>query len=77
MIVNHFLINHFACIDEMFLTGAEVGLEETFYQDSEGVGLIELCVIVYTPSIECPIEFPFDTGLSTIDETAGKYLKLC
>ena len=37
---------------------------------TETVGLIEVCAIVYDPLIECPIAFPFEVILSTIDDTA-------
>ena len=48
-----------------------MGLERTFYNVSEGVGVVELCVVVYEPDIICPIEFPFNVRLSTADGTAG------
>ena len=48
--------------------GARVGLERTF---SEGVGVVELCVVVYEPDINCPIEFPFNVRLSFADGAAG------
>ena len=51
--------------------GARVGLERTFYSVSEVVGVVELCVVVYEPDINCPIEFPFNISLSTADGTAG------
>ena len=51
--------------------GARVGLERTFYSVSEGVGVVELCAVVYEPNITCPIEFPFNISLSTADGTAG------
>ena len=50
---------------------ARVGLERTFYSVSEGVGVVELCAVVYEPDITCPIEFPFNVSLSTADGTAG------
>ena len=50
---------------------AVVGLEKTFYQVSEDVGVVEVCAIVYSPTIDCPINFPFDVSLSTDDNTAG------
>ena len=43
---------------------AFVGLEKTFYQVSEDVGVVEVCAIVYNPS-PCPINFAFDVSLST------------
>ena len=44
---------------------AVVGLEKTFYQVTEDVGVVEVCAIVYSPNITCPIEFPFNVHLST------------
>ena len=44
---------------------AVVGLEETLYHVTEGVGVVEVCAIVYEPIIDCPIAFPFNTSLST------------
>ena len=48
-----------------------VGLEKTIYNVSESVGVVEVCAIVYSPTIDCPIAFPFDVSLSTSDDTAG------
>ena len=53
------------------IKGAVVGLERTSYQTAEGVGVVEVCVIVYSPSQECPIAFPFIINLSTGDHNAG------
>ena len=33
--------------------------------------MVEVCAIVYSPNITCPIEFAFDVNLSTNDNTAG------
>ena len=54
-----------------FTSEAVVGLERTFYNVSEDVGVVEVCAIVYSPTIVCPIEFPFDVSLSTSDNTAS------
>ena len=51
--------------------GAVVGLEQTFFRVSEGVGVVELCANVSFPAIDCPIAFPFDVQLSTFDGSAG------
>ena len=51
---------------------AVVGLEKTFYQVSEDVGVVEVCAIVYSPAIVCPIKFPFNVTLNTTDDSAGK-----
>ena len=58
-----------------FITPTEtvyvVGLEKTFYIVPEDVGLVELCVNVSSPIIECPITFPFQVSLTTRGRTAG------
>ena len=51
--------------------GAVVGLEQTFFRVSEDVGVVELCAIVSSPVIDCPIKFPFEVQLSTCDGTAS------
>ena len=49
-----------------------VGLEQTFFNVTEDVGIVELCAIVIFPGdIICPITFSFDVNLSTDDGTAG------
>ena len=50
-----------------------MGQEMILYIVSEGVGVVELCAIVYEPDIICPIEFPFNVSLSTADGTAGMF----
>ena len=56
-----------------FLSVAVVGLERTFFEVSENVGVVELCAVVYQPvNIECPIAFPFDVCLTTREDTTGK-----
>lgn len=52
---------------------AVVGLESTLYMMTEDVGLVEVCAIMYSPNITCPIEFPFNVYLLTSDSTAGKH----
>ena len=49
-----------------------MGLERTFYQVSDGVGVVEVCAIVHSPVIDCPIEFQFNVTLSTLDGSAGE-----
>ena len=48
-----------------------MGLERTIYSVFEDVGVVEVCAIVYSPTIDCPITFPFDVSLTTSDNTAG------
>ena len=49
-----------------------MGLEKTFHQVSDDVGVVELCAIVYELDriVPCPILFPFNVSLSTLDSTA-------
>ena len=56
-------------------TVAEVCLENTVYHD---VGeLVEVCAIVRSPEINCPIQFPFDVTLSTSDGIPLHYNLRC
>ena len=48
-----------------------MGLEPTFYQVSEDVGVVEVCAVVYSPTVGCPIEFLFEIRISTSDNTSG------
>ena len=48
-----------------------MGLEKTFYNVTEDVGVVEVCAVVYSPTIDCPIAFPFDVRLLTRDGSAG------
>ena len=63
----------------MFLifTVADVSLKTTFFLASEDVGMVEVCVIINCPRLECSIAFPFDVRISTADETAGNVMILC
>ena len=54
-----------------YYTAAVVGLETTFYQVSENVGVVNVCAVVRNPPIMCPIAFPFNVNLSTADKSAG------
>ena len=37
----------------------------------EDVGAAEVCVVVYSPRLDCPIEFPFEILITTIDGIDG------
>ena len=65
---HHLLIYCLLCA---IYTVAVVGLEMTFYNVSEDVGVVEVCAIVISPNTSCPISFPFDVRLSTRDRSAG------
>ena len=43
---------------------AVVGLERTFDQVLEDVGVMEVCVIVYS-NLPCLVDFAFDVNLTT------------
>ena len=62
----------------ILVTDAVVGLEMTFYEVPEDVGVVKVCAIVYSPNgnIECPIEFPFEVFLSTTEGSAGKQMNI-
>ena len=66
---------HFVYTDTITVTlsyaVAVVGLEQTFFRVSGDVGVVELCVNVSSPVIDCPIKFPFEVQLSTCDGTAS------
>ena len=61
----------YMCACNFLLTGAVVGLEPTFLRVPESVGVVELCAVVLSPVIDCPIAFPFFVSLSTRAGTAG------
>ena len=52
---------------------AAVVLERTFYQVSEDVNVVEVCAIMKSPVIGCPIVFPIDIILRTVDNSAGNW----
>ena len=57
---------------EAYFTEAVVGLERTSYTVSETiVSMVEVCAIVYSPDLPCPIDHPFNVRFSTVDDTAG------
>ena len=55
-------------------TEAVVGLERTSYTVLESVGVVEVCTIVYSPSLPCSIDHHFNVRFSTDDDTAGNVL---
>ena len=48
-----------------------VGLERTSYTVLENVSVVEVCTVVYSPNVACPIDQPFEVRFSTNDESAG------
>ena len=56
----------------MVTAASLVGLDRTLYNVSEQMGMVEVCAIIYSPVIDCPIAFPFDVRLSSTNGSAGK-----
>ena len=54
---------------------AVVGLQQISYEIYEDVDVVEVCAVVLSPSIDCPIQFPFNVTFTTvtlsIDDKAG------
>ena len=47
-------------------------LESTSYTVSENNDVVEVCAVLYTPDISCPIKFAFDIRVSTsVDSSSG------
>ena len=51
--------------------GADLGLELTSVTVSESAGSVELCVAVFSPTIQCPIQFPFAIFLTVSNRSTG------
>ena len=56
----------------MMCLAAVVGQEKTFYRVNEEEGLVEVCVVVDSPSIDCPVQYSFNVSIWTEDIEAGK-----
>ena len=48
-----------------------IGLEREVCVVDEGVGEMEVCVVVFRPDLDCPIVFPFEMIFYTTPGTAG------
>ena len=55
-----------------YFTVAKVGLDSTSYVVLLSEGVVEICANIFTPNIECPIEFPFEIRLLSSETKAGK-----
>ena len=67
------LFPHYCFVSVLYIFSpvAVVGLEKTVQEASEEDGVVEVCVRVLSPDIECPIQFPFSVILSFKDGSAG------
>ena len=50
-----------------------MGINPIFRQVKETGGFVEICAVVFQPTITCPVEFDFTVSLSTCDGSAGVY----
>ena len=57
------------------LSGAVVGLENVSYSYSEEESQPEVCLVVTSPSVQCPICTNFTVMIETTDVTAGTLIK--
>ena len=48
-----------------------VGLEKQLFKAHEEDELVEVCVVVDSPSIECPVKYSFNVSIWTEDKEAG------
>ena len=48
-----------------------VGLETTCYEVSEDVGAVNVCAVVYSPNVSCPIDFTFSIRLSVCEDSCS------
>ena len=53
-----------------------VGLENTTYQVTEDVGVVEICAVVFSDHDICSLPVPLQVSLSTTDKTAGIVVSL-
>ena len=51
-----------------------VGLEKTYQRVLEDQKVVEVCVSVSRPSVDCPIESPFNLSVSTIPGIHNFYI---
>ena len=49
-----------------------VGLEKQLFKVNEEDELVEVCVVVDSPSIDCPVKYSFNVSIWTEDGEAGK-----
>ena len=53
-------------------TEAVVGFEMSAVTVSEDQGMLQVCVKIFSPDIDCQVVFPFDLIVTASDGTAGK-----
>ena len=50
---------------------AVVGFAQTAYTVSERNAPVRVCVNVFSPAINCPVDTPFTIGIIVVEQTAG------
>ncbi len=55
-----------------FLTGYRIGFENSSYTVNEGVGSLEVCVRMFEPPDDIPIDGNFIVAVETVADTAGE-----
>ena len=48
-----------------------VAFERVVTGVGEDQGMIRVCVRIFSPSVDCPVVFPFELIITTSDGTAG------
>ena len=38
--------------------------------------MVQVCILVHSPSIGCPVAYPFTVVFSTVDGSAGKHFSV-
>lgn len=66
-------LSHYCMVLYILSSEAEVRLEKTVYQVKEGEGEVELCAIISSPKVLCPVAIPFKVILSISDKSEGSY----
>ena len=63
------IFSHLSCLYIVAVIGIEGSSEVSIQEDH---GEVQFCVAVQTPSIDCPINFPFTLNISIVNGTTGE-----
>ena len=59
-------------VDLHSLDIAVVGFEKTIYEVTEYMDSVEVCAVVYSPNVSCPVLFPFVVSIDAGNEYTAK-----
>ena len=59
-------------IELLFFIETILGLDMEYSVVAENTTELEVCVVLFHPKLPCPIHFPFEISVYTIDDTASK-----